>query len=376
MKNLLPVLIVIMLSACSTAETGKTDASRGQELSSLPEENKDISPTGQKEICLLDSAVQDTLKFVENSIDRNSTEGEPVTTLKKKACSKQEYVRRGFRILIYKKPFDPADRVQARYENTKSGANGSAECLARAENDLKGFDLPAAKHVLEKGRAILGTQWDDADIGSLYWLDCADASSFAYYDSLATLIHETSHALRAETCLYLASQDVELCLDLPNSLPSGAVASFAKFPFKSELDVEAFTQIQNTYMFQMAPPILLFDEFNAYINTTAVYSSLLKKKGKSSLFNKDGSRPAIVQTAFMSYAVRYLAELKKNHAVHYEKHFGASTSNRKNLTSLFNESDKVYSEWLRQLKKVDGKPKDPELWFYKQYLDTRKSLAW
>jgi len=197
-------------------------------------------------------------------------------------------------------------------------------------------------------------------------------ASQSYYNSIPILLHELTHDLQQQQCLYTPQEN--LCFELSPKLPLRSVAAFKSFPFKDENTIKGLSFIQNMYMTATdQPPLILFDELNAYIVTNKTMTHILEKEGPSVLFDGE-KRPGVFLPMFLLYTVRYLSHVKNNEPELYKINFESHEGNRAALKILWSNGENTYTKWKSLLKKTGHEEKPFESAYWHDYLQEKKNL--
>ncbi len=350
MKKVLVILIVLVVSAC-------TSLSKKETLG-----------------CLQDKQVSSVLRVLEKLADTDVNSSNSLkanSKLIETTCNKRVYEKNSYRLLVYQNPVAADGVVQGSISNIENV--GSKECLFAAVSQA-GVLSPSFKEIIDLHKQKWSWLWDDYDIGPAKWLNCKDRKTSDWFESIATFIHELNHEIREGSCLRFAKDSSNLCFDLDSALPLRSIAKLESFPTKNSNQLAGLIFFQKTYLTDLdQPPLYLFDELNSYILTTRAYSNILKKNGQSAIF-KEESRPVIVLPLFLLYSVLYVERLSKSHPDLYKKNFVLKPENITALKMLLAEGENTYRSWLFILKENSKPQKEVEKNLWEDYLRERSKF--
>jgi hypothetical protein len=189
------------------------------------------------------------------------------------------------------------------------------------------------------------------------------------------MAHEMLHTLRSGQCLFDAPSGAGRCFQLGDELPHRSLAQLDTFPTSDPLQARSMAAIQKIYLTANdEPPLLLFDELNAYILTTEVWTAMLEAKGLDALFigeNRQGS----LLTLFADYAVLYAERLRAQKPDLFEKELGPGSANRAELARLLDRAAAAHAAWVAALARVQKAPKLVEANLWADFTERRKQLG-
>lgn len=323
--------------------------------------------------CITDDEAELVLPIFENLANASGSTASSRTELRESSCRRRVYERNGQTFVVSKSwgsvegsggsgnPPPPRTLEQAR------------SCLEKAVSDIKRLNSSDGVAILDAYRARFPDRWNDPEHGPVMWLDCSKGEGPTYYDSLVTMLHESTHTLRSENCLFIPSVTGSTCLDFKGSLPSPAIAQIDSFPVKNP-DVQSWLQvIQKTYLVEATslnvslgadPAVIFFDELNAYTVTTETDTAILRGGGVAALDMDQNFRPLVMLQLFMVYVARYLDEIRQMDPTVYKENLSSHTENRRVVDLLLNRATVAYKAWVDELKK-NGKPElefEQSLW--------------
>lgn len=311
------------------------------------------------------------MKQLEPVIDNASSGQVLKTEMVEGTCNKEVYKRGEYRIVLFQDAKGVSGSVTPA-ANAIDPAVMSA-CLAKTELVIDKIKYPIGKSIFDSYRTQFPNIWSDFDIGATKWLSCKDTNARAYYDSIPVLLHELTHDLREDPCLFTAQGKV--CFDLSPNLPLRSVAALKSFPSKDENTVQGLSFIQKMYMTDTdQPPLFLFDELNAYRITNETMIHILESEGPKAVFEED-KRAGVFLPMFLLYSVRYLRYVKSYQPELYKQNFEANETNKMAIKNLWSSGEGVYRQWTAVLKKAGYKEKPFEASFWKDYLLEKKRLS-
>lgn len=316
--------------------------------------------------------MESLLRQLEPVIDNASSGQTLKTELSQGACAKEVYKRGDYRIIIFKKGQNGVVSGSVTPATNSLDPSTLNTCLRKTENFIGKNHFQEGADIFRAYRTKFPDIWSDGDIGAPKWLDCKDMASISYYNSIPVLLHELTHDLRQQQCLYTPQEN--LCFELSPKLPLRSVAAFKSFPFKDENTIKGLSFIQNTYMtVSDQPPLILFDELNAYIVTNKTMTHILEKEGASALFDGE-KRSGVFLPMFLLYTVRYLTYVKNNEPELYKINFESHERNKAALKILWNNGENTYTKWKSLLKKLGHEEKPFESTYWHDYLQEKKNL--
>ena len=297
--------------------------------------------------CIRYNDIQAALPALEKIADSNARAAkQPITETAtvEKSCHKAVYSRSGSRIILFSTPDDPDTSVRGSIA-TADKKNPSITCFASAQTELRSMGRPAYQNVLAEHKKRWDWLWNDTDIGPVKWLNCEDTlKKGAWSDGLSTMVHEMNHENILKNCLYFPRDGQRLCFDLPEDLPKAEFARLDHFPLKDPDEIKNIESLENMYLTDENEVLFLFDEVNAYILTTQVYTDRLKKFGLSGIMQR-GTRSVIYLPMIMWFSKRYLQRLRAKDPTLYARVFTAAGTNMKNLQLLFSEGEAAFGEF-------------------------------
>ncbi|RYZ60221.1 MAG: hypothetical protein EOP07_01480 [Proteobacteria bacterium] len=330
----------------------------------------------QTKSCLDPNAVAAMLPNVESLVDASDPDIRGETTLSQDNCDKKVYLRKKHRIIIYRDPTALEASLNSIVSTNEQDSAFTPDCLAKAERDISLLDVDLAAAIVAESRKKNAWKWNDMDIGPVRWLSCK-SDKVDYYKSLDTFVHESTHGARQENCLYVASAKTHFCLDLHKDLPSRNLAAYKNFPFTNPAEIQGYKGLEAAYFGSSEQtPAMLFDELNAYTAGTAFYAGILDSIGRSAIYRDGDKRTTILLPAFMTYSLRYLNRVRREHPTLYVQNFDVNSKNRSFIIQLLDNAEKSDASWIRAAQKVGDRAKDSESWFRKEYQAERAQLGW
>jgi len=234
---------------------------------------------------------------------------------------------------MFRNPTSQERKIQASLMQPKVRELPAENCLNRALEDIQNLNLDFSQRLMQEHRFQYQWLWNDPDIGPVKWLQCNKKRDVSWYDSLAVFLHELSHEVRNNGCIFNSNNNSKICLELPQDLPLRSIAKIQDLTTLSSDRVEDLVWIQRLYLTDLdQPPLLLFDELQGYIITSKAYTATLTKLGAAALKNQ--KRLANYLPLFMLYSVRYLEELRNRSPAAFEENFGVCSKNYLSLNLL------------------------------------------
>jgi hypothetical protein len=213
--------------------------------------------------------------------------------------------------------------------------------------------------IVDQAKKKLATDWNDFDLGPAHWLDCATTDRSTFNSSVATWVHEMSHELTEQNCLYSTISKQKWCFDLPATCPPAKSAYVEINSSDKELE-KTLRSLQELYFGERSQntAISLFDELNAYTLSTLVSTAALKQGGKKAIYTRQGFRKAEGLPTIMVNVLAYLSRFKKSNPTQYAIVFGAGSQNLIEVKALLQRAEQVYQKWTALSTKWDH-PSDP-----------------
>ncbi|MGO9606822.1 MAG: hypothetical protein ACLQAT_26100 [Candidatus Binataceae bacterium] len=332
--------------------------------------------------CLTDSEADLILPMLVTATDADPASKGKIpeeTQLVQKSCHQRVYQRRGseFTVVYYGGRFD----AHTRPIGLRPSPEQAQACLNHALQDIHQLHFSDGDAIVNTYRERFAEHWDDPERGLAKWLDCSDKNGFAYYVSIATLLHETTHNLAKGDCLYVPDVKENTCFDFKDrsSLPRANVLLLGEFPTKDAAALSGLSLVQNTYQQAWKAsaqtfPIELFDELNAYTITAETMTAALHTDG-ASIVSKDPKQNFILLPLFMVYTVKYLDAVKQEKPTLYQEDFAKGAQNREVIDLLLNRAENACKTWTEELEKVGMPENDVERSVWQQYLAMKPSIA-
>jgi hypothetical protein len=354
------IMPFLTLSACATSTKSSAPA-------------QETATTTQA--CLPAPLVEAMLKNIEPMVDSMSPTKNAATSLQQDGCWKKVYRRGDYLIVLFADPSKPGT-IDSVLHDSSDAAQHTQACLRQAESDIHAMNFPLAEHVLAEFQRLKAWRWSDTDMGPVFWVKCGAPSLSDYYDSLDTLVHESTHDVRQDDCLFVGGTGERACFELGKELPRRGIAAYKDFPFKDPKQLDGYKTLQHVYL-EVANegPLLLFDELNAYTATALMLTRFAEQKGQAALFDKDGKRNTVILTAFMAFTVRYLEALSASDSALSQKYFGPDSSNLALVKELLRNAEDAYADWTRALAQMGKEPKEGEEWFLGEYRKGKTQLG-
>lgn len=126
-------------------------------------------------------------------------------------CWKRIYERGDYELVVYKSPESPAN-----VKGMMGKANSpelTRQCFERGLSLAKKLNLPFVDRVIEKDKAFYPQLWEDPHVGLVRWLQCSATDPIDFKSSVATMIHELSHGLNTDNCMFLSSKVENICFN-------------------------------------------------------------------------------------------------------------------------------------------------------------------
>jgi hypothetical protein len=311
---------------------------------------------------------RETLHAIEAMVDDVARKnGAPITptTFVSGTCDKRIYTRDGRRIVAYRKG--------PRSLGIKTANAVSEACWTAALAHLHTLELPLADKILDAYQRAFPQLWDDLDLGPASYVSCAaDPAHEQYNETLTILLHELQHELRRDGCLFNATSGEDFCYALPTKLPGRALARLDHMPVGDPEERSFYELLQHMYLVDVdQPPLMLFDELDAYLSTARVWTAMLRKLGAPQLLDGKGHHMYLPLPLFALYSVRYLEALRVKQPKRYAEVFGPDTANRRTLMRLLDECGRAYDDWVAALAAVGAVPTEGERALWAAYLATR-----
>jgi hypothetical protein len=310
--------------------------------------------------CLTENAIRNVMPDLEILADKFNPSPSNKTELKNSTCTKRTYERAGYRIVIYKDKFWSPELAQGAIHPMKSEVDAPDVCLKRTLTKVEELGNPGLNLIIKKAKVKLGERWTDPELGPVSWIKCEDKDSLEYYDSVTIMLHELTHLLIRDNCLYVPFGDRFACVSLPSSLPPIAEAR-VNFDTYEKTIQDHINKAQDVYMGKGREKetfLSLLDELNAYTVSLETALSFLEKKGKDTIYGPYDFR--IMQyLPFVAFNIQlFLKKLKKNDPALFQRVFVADKKNQEALNFLISNSESVLNRWKAATKENDNK-QDP-----------------
>lgn len=321
----------------------------------------------EKSDCLSNKTVQESLRHFASITDR-----EP--KLLTKSCQKQSYqISSDKQFIVY---YNPKKEIRGELQNTNTNTKKSTKaCLKKAEKDIASLNIPWSKKLLSKSKHYHDWRWSDPDIGPHTWLSCNNQTSYEYYSSLATFLHELNHDVAKSSCIYSAQTDKQICFHLDKELPLRGIAKADDFSSQQQDLHRRLRAVQDLYMNHVnKPPITLFGELSSFIVSSDIQARILKEKGSEIFIYRDYMRAPSMVPLFAFYTVNYLEKLKKLKPKLYHDNFVVHKKNRQSLSLLLAQAQKTHDQWQNTLSELDMPAYDYEKSYWEKFLKLRKGL--
>ena len=332
--------------------------------------------------CLTDSEAGLVLPVfetaVETSIGPDSSSAYD-TTLIEKTCRRRVYQRNGQQFEIVKSwRHLTGGSIAAGHARTPEE---SMACLNQAVEDIRQLHYADADAIEKTYRERLPERWNSLDQGPASGLDCSQGKGGEYYNSIDTALHEMTHSLRSNDCVFVPNVTGNRCFDFKHrgSMPRATVVLITNLPTKDPEQLRFLAAIQKIYQYMWAQstdfPLGMFDELNAYTITTETMTAVLSARGVAALTDADHKRSFVSLPIFMIYTLKYLVAVKEEYPKLYNENFAEGTNNRKVIDLLLGRAEKAYVGWTDELQRV-GKPElelENNLW--RQYLLLKPQVA-
>ncbi|MFH1263199.1 MAG: hypothetical protein V1495_07140 [Pseudomonadota bacterium] len=246
-------------------------------------------------------------------------------------------------VVIYRDPlhasapsaFMIGDRVQPSADD--------GPCLLEATKTIHTLAEPTAKTVFEEFRKTRPWAWNDLDIGPLRWIRCRKPKGDLDLEFLPYAVHELTHALRRNSCLFFAPHRNTLCFDLGADLPSASIPTLPPLAANDPIHARKLQETQEMYFSNPKINLLsLLDELNAYTNDLKTMRALVSRYGEKLVFPKD--RPMILLPLFLRHTARYVVDLRHSNPTLFGRYLAPRTPNRIGLEVLLREAETAFSK--------------------------------
>jgi hypothetical protein len=328
--------------------------------------------------CLTEDESKPILKLLADTYRRGAAtsddEKAQKPVLSEESCTKRKYRIADYSMIIFRTEGTSAVKGTMH----KAWAPGSSKdlCLAKAVNEITELKLPFSQPLIDQYRRKFPKTWSDSDFGPVTWLKCENQNSAEWQGSLETFLHEISHDIHDERCLFSADQTKPICFDLSDQLPMANSARLNSYPTKNERAIEGVNYFQNLYLHDKEKLLILVDEIRAYGITSTTAAASMKKLGKKGVLtdvNDDRTRDYFVLPQMLNHLLIYFENLKKSDAALFDRTL--NPQNRRSLRMVLSSADESARYYFKQLKALGLKPRDVEESFWADYQKRKKSLA-
>ncbi len=354
------VLFCLCLSGCTHSTVNNS--------SSVPLSNK---------ACLTDESVAQTLRLLVETYQRSvstNDEKKKTPTLQDDQCWKRKYVIGDYTLFIYQTDISPYSVVGS-MGKVHLDKTLAAECKEKALKEIKTLSIPFSQDLIDQYRRVHSKMWDDEDVGVAKWLNCQTENLVEWLSSLGTFLHEISHDVSDDHCLFSKYQKDKLCFNFSKLLPKANIARLNSYPTSNERAIEGIDFFQNLYLHENESFLTFLDEVRAYGITTFAETAALKKYNKAGIFvnvKDEKSRIYFVLPQMLNHLMIYLQALKDKEPNLFKE--VVSQDNLSAIKNLVRQTENDASEWFSELKAHNLKPRDVEIVFWQQYLERKKQL--
>jgi hypothetical protein len=200
--------------------------------------------------CLTDAEVDLVLPPAEALVDASpgSEQKQPwETELVTSSCDRRVYQRRGSEFAVVK----TGRRISLTTlpNAPPRTAPDAIACLNQATSEILRLNLSDADTILKAYRERFPQDWDEPNKGPAKWVDCSMGKGPAYFDSIATLLHESTHDLRNGDCLFVPNVKQNTCCDLKDrsSVPRPSAVVIEQFSGQHSDAVAVYVRAQKLY---------------------------------------------------------------------------------------------------------------------------------
>ncbi|MGE0545425.1 MAG: hypothetical protein AB7O24_26780 [Kofleriaceae bacterium] len=313
--------------------------------------------------CLTDAEIAEGLEPVLRSLD-GAPELRDVALVPEPVappCWKRGFKRGSYRLLVYRKH---SGKVEG-----KAGPERippSRLCIEDAMRQVSNV-TPYAVWLIERHEQV-DPDAGDLELGWPAWIECD--GSHAKPASISTWLHETTHAVRRESCLADPLHKGERCLDA-NPLPQSDIAALSpaelrRIPGDAR---EVLASLQQIYFANDGKSLLtILDEVTAYAIDADVQASQLEQRIGGPIHALAQPRQVLAAPMFLYLAARYFASLERTPAAAN----AATPALRATILAIFDDADAALARWQRALTATGNRPTSVEAWAIDHYRSTAK----
>lgn len=335
----------------------------------------------EDDICLDEKKFEESLSRMSKLIDTSYANADINTSTERPQlvedhCDKKIYFKRDFRLVVSRRPGNEEEpNVSVQPRGTALSEESAHACLQKVEQDVAKIHFEAGIRALYNYKRNYPTYYEDADIGPVKWISCASSDSHSYWDSLPDAIHELSHDLRDEECLFPIKRNEVLCFKLDQDLPKRSLGKVEDLGTSDEERLRFLESAQKMYLTDTDQPVhMLFDELNSYTIATIGLITLLKERGHDNFYDSSGGRTAVILPLFMNMTANYLIRLNDDNRPLFSRNLLANQVNSQSLSRLLRTAEETFAEWDQVRKHSGVQEVDFESNLWKQYLTSKERL--
>lgn len=319
--------------------------------------------------CLSRSSVRiplQSLNALYDSAATNAAEQSAPLKIVKDDCWKQIYHRGQYQIVIYQSESKP-DQAAGLIAPLKKTNIYNPQCMNKALQDIQGLNLAFTQKMIADYQDQFPRSWQDPDIGPINWLDCHTTNPAIWFASVATFLHEISHGLSRDNCLYIENQDLR-CLNVQHKPPTTEIARLEVYPTDEEKIKNAIDFVQNLYLHPREELWTYLDEIRAYTLTTATETAVLRKFGPEGLYQKVGeesSRNYLILPQMLMHLAQYLNRFRTQQPELFLQFW--TPENSILIFHLLDNAEIAYKNWVAHLNATQQKVRPLEDSFWQSY---------